>query len=263
MRLSRSQRDVNERANTTLSERGIAFLSGMRNGKTVSLFGLLEGNMTAEEYMSQPITFQRPVGKERLVFIEHVRFPRSHSISAEGIMRLVLQALGKPRNVYYGNIYDVRKAFSDEMLTAQKNGTIFVLWIDNSENLPRKAYTVLKELNELRYHKKHVGLAVAMAGYSLATQAPTWFDQVCTEIMVTKLKGDEIRDIIDDLYPKEKHLFSAVAIRTLEQCSSTGIMRKALRRMVEDIKKGYSDDVDTQELSKFITTENAKVALAA
>jgi hypothetical protein len=262
MKPVRSQREIIRQATEEISDRGIVFFSGKRDGKTVSLYGLLEMHTTLAEYLHEFPKFDVKPGEKRLVFIEHVRFPRSHAITAESVMRQILQAMGEPWHRYRGSIYDARSRFSEIMLEAAKKRIVYVLPIDNAENLPPRAYLVLKELNEMRFEKRHVGLGVAIAGNLVASRAPMWFLDMAREILVTKVGAEEIADIIEELYPREKHMFSAQAIRELSRSATTGVLRKILREQIDDIRAGYTETADPKAISERTAKLNL-VALAA
>jgi hypothetical protein len=263
MKPIRSQKKISEAVSTTLLERGIALITGRRNGKTISQYALMESHTTLEDFQKlHPIYYKQP----KLVFCEHVRFPPTHKISPEGIMRMVLGAMG----VYarYMDTREVRVTFADEMMKAKKNNVIFVVPMDNAENLHEKAYSAMKELNEFRYRKEDVGLAFVISGQLQAMyKMPPWFSEIATEYCIDKAAVDEIADIMDELYPKEKHLLYPF-IATFQQCGTTGIMKKKIKEAVIEIRSGYIDDEKTKKefqlkLEQSIVKINEQMRLAA
>jgi hypothetical protein len=256
----RSQKKIADRSTATLKERGISLITGIRNGKTVSMYAMMEAHTTLEEFQKKhPIYYREP----KLVFVEHVRFAPHKKTAPESIMRMVLQALGIHSKYY--NTYDVRTTFADEMLKAQSNNIQYVIPIDNAENLRAEDYTSIKVLNEFRSKKHDVGLAFVIAGQRPAMfRMPYWFHEISDEIVIDKAAADEIATIIDELYPEEKkYLYPHIV--TLSECATTGVMKKVMRRMVSDVRTDYVEKGGFKEtdLLKDIAKLNEQVRIAA
>jgi hypothetical protein len=274
MSLTIAQKGIINKAYESLKQREPVFLSGTRNGKTYSMYRLIEATDTMENRISRDEhkltrsrrgdVIKRHAEDPELVFLEHVRFPRVDRMSTESVMRQVLQACGFPLSIRSMNVYEIRKAFVEALYAARESNEVYCLAIDNAENLPERAYTIIKEINELRHRGKDIGLSVAISGYYEKMKMPYWFHDMCHEIVVAKISDiADIRTFIENTYPAQAHLFGPAAIRQLQRCQTTGLMRKAIRQMVTDIQEGYAEEVKDLDLGKLVDKNNERYAIAA
>jgi hypothetical protein len=267
--LTRTQREIALKIYQSLQAREVVQLTGIRNGKTYSMSRLIDHCYTYESgAVLKPVLQRSQIGHSedrKIAIIEHVAFPtRGDRCSVENLMRQILRAAGHKLHPHNCDAYTVRHDFMTILYDLTNAGYTMCLAIDNAELYPERIYTVLKEINELRYRGKNIGMGIVMSGLYEKMKTPYWWNELAVEIPVAKINGvDEIQQFLQTHYPAEAHLFKPSAIKQLQRAATTGIMRRSARVLVEDIRAEVSREIDELELGKEVDKLNKKYLAVA
>ncbi|MEP7234514.1 MAG: hypothetical protein ABI778_04380 [Ignavibacteriota bacterium] len=264
MRLSQSQQELLDKAYAKLRRRDIVFFNGSANGKTQILDMLrwrassrAGGKLLGKSATDEKITLQ--------ILEDIQRLPRTDKLTSTAIMRLVLKSYGLP--AYHSDIVDVERRYREHVMELQRANIMPVLALDNIEIFPKRAYTVLKELNEYRYHGKKLGIAIALCGDLVRSKMTMPFYEKTSEIAVDKSDSvSELRDILAMWFPLDLGIFSPVVMQSFKRCESLQQIIKAANIMVDkwhDVKVSDDEEVTEEMAMNAVSKAKRLVKLAA
>ncbi len=189
----------------------------------------------------------------------------SAGLTKERVMRLIMQSY-QVQSAAHMRQYEMLYRFKKLMIQLEKSRIIPCIAMDNIELMRPVGYSILKDLNELRYGGKATGIACLLAGeFSKRKMKDTNFMQHCNEFNIGKVTAAEMEEFISNIIgPYYAPRFKEAAVKQLLECQSTLEMARLVKRAFRDIKEGAIEVVTPSELHEYQKEESlSRVRIAA
>lgn len=264
MRLSKSQDRQLAAAYEKLRRRDLVFLQGNSNGKT-QILDMLRWKCSSK-LGGKALDKSRTSEATKLELLEDIqRMPRADKLTSTYLMRQILRYYGEAAN--YQDMMEVEKMYRTLMISLNKANTIPVLALDNIEVYSKRHYTVMKELNEYRYHGKRLGIAIVISGDLVRSKMPMPFYEKCTEISIDRIQSStELRDILAMWFPLDMGLFTPQIVQSFDRCDSLQQVIKAANIMVDkwhEVSVSEDDELTIEMATSAVSKAKRLVKLAA
>jgi hypothetical protein len=249
-RLTPTQTKILARATDKLRQRRIVFFNGGPNGKTEIL------EVVRMRSHVQPFKSKHPEDFNLEILEDIRRFPRSEKVTTTYMQRLILSAYGEFTNA---GLVTVENKFGKLMLSLRDKQILPVLVADNIEVIPRRAYSVMKELNEYIYNGIRCGISIALAGDMIHSRMPLAFYQKSYEIDLAKISlTSDIAEILGHWFPEHARKFSQPVLEQFRRCSTTqGIIQAADKYIDWMLSNKESDErTGVEAVSEFVGKVN-------
>lgn len=237
----------------SLQAREMCVISGREDGKTRMHYHVVDA---LGEYDSSRISNHiKLASKHRenpeVIVLPNITFQRTAIVTAPWLMRQILRHCGF-MNVSHLPSYELKDRFNEFLLDLYSKNIVLSVAVDNAELLSARAFTVLKELNELMVDKKEVGIASLIAGQVMRMKCDIAFLRHSTEIQLAKIGQNEIRDLLAAHFPSELQHFTDKAVQRISQEQTLLEMIQFSKRLVETkrINKMRAIDEHVIELAK-------------
>ena len=263
MKLLRNQVETFKSVRTELEDRGIVLLTGASNGKTAILHQTLEV-LGKRNKAGDVVTRASHAENPKVEIVTRFHWQRSDKLTLVSMMRQFIELVtgNRPPN----SQPEVVKTFEGLLRSAANRNVCYGLALDNFEEAPQKATTFLHALNEYYDHEdgRCVGLALLIAGnyMKLARKLPLSFQQRLTEIPITLLSENDIRQLIEVLCPINFGLWDDAAIKVLARSATNLAMAHTIRRTMQQVKE-YRYSTVPSDLVQEMQEEAGKIARIA
>lgn len=254
-RLTPTQRRAFIEAQEALQNREIVFLRGSQNGRTLLANELQE--VIATERDGRTMLRQRRHDEDRDIEFVTPIFGRSDNVNHTFFMR---QFVSRYRTAHAWGSFQLQLAFLGKLLELADDGVVPCLVIDNAELLPRRAFTLLKWLNEIRDNRKrrNVGFSILMAG-NLAN-VPLEFVKHSTELSIGRVSREEIAQLIEAHHPGKSLVFDEKALTRIGQLPKTLDMMRAVNKSLQLARRDRHETITASMVEETLVPNLSKAA---
>lgn len=237
-----SQKAIVKTIQDSLRDREIVCTWGTSNGKThvhhiikenlsIGIDGKIRGQIAA-----------RHVEEYTVEILEGVEIPiQSNEVSMTRIKKLILASYGEKTGA---RSIDLHRKFMHLLVDLEKQGIIPCMAQDEVEIMPRKGYSVIKLLNQIRYNGKRIGVAAMLSGNFAKRRMPSNFWDHIKEVQIGRVTDAELQELIEFIAPQYAEKFTRSAIVKLSKCDST----LEINRRIKDAVSYWNKKSDSDEI---------------